>query len=91
MRQTFTFNPDMDIRQVLPNLSIDLSDVDSTLIIKDTGQIVGDNGIESTDEIFGIARDNFAVIKAQDRIFGNILNRDSNNNNNSQPSTGENS
>ena len=73
MKYTFTHNPKKDISEVIPNQSIIL-DIDNHITIKDTGQQVTDNGIEQTSEIYGIARDNFEVAKAQDLMLKKVSN-----------------
>lgn len=79
MKYTFTHNPKKDISEVIPNQSIIL-DIDNQITIKDTGQQVTDNGIEQTSEIYGIARDNFEVAKAQDSIMEKVSKYHSKNN-----------
>lgn len=90
MRYTYKHNPDKDIEVVIPNLSIVLTDVNETLTIKDTGQTITDNGIEETSEIYGIARDNFAVVKAQEAILEKVSNRRNSSKNQGEPQRGEN-
>lgn len=90
MKYTYNHNPEKDIEVVIPNLSIVLTDVNETLTIKDTGQTITDNGIEETSEIYGIARDNFAVVKAQDAILEKVNNRRNSSKNQGEPQWGNN-
>lgn len=90
MKYTYKHNPEKDIEVVIPNLSIVLTDVNETLTIKDTGQTITDNGIEETSEIYGIARDNFAVVKAQDAILEKVNNRRNSSQNQGEPQGGNN-
>lgn len=70
-------NPKRDLQiDVQSHLSIDLTEVNDTLTIKDTGDIITDNGIDSTERIVGIVRDNFQAVKAEQGYFNAVLERE---------------
>lgn len=58
------FNPDRDVLEVVSGLSVDITDMMETGIVKDTSQSLDNNGIDDPNQIIGLVRDEFAAIDA---------------------------
>ena len=58
------FNPDRDALEVVGGLSVNITDMMETGIVKDTSQTLDNNGIDDPNQIIGLVRDEFAAIDA---------------------------
>lgn len=58
------FNPDRDALEVVGGLSVNITDMMETGIVKDTSQSLDNNGIDDPNQIVGLVRDEFAAIDA---------------------------
>lgn len=58
------FNPDRDALEVVGGLSVNITDMMETGIVKDTSQSLENNGIDDPNQIIGLVRDEFAAIDA---------------------------
>lgn len=67
MRKSIRFckyNPDRDALEVVSYLSVDITDMMETGIVKDASVSLDNNGIDDPNQIVGLVRDEFAAIDA---------------------------
>lgn len=62
------FNPDRDVLEVQGGLSVNITDMMQTGIVKDTSQSLDNNGIDDPEQVIGLVRDEFAAIDAMRAI-----------------------
>lgn len=72
MKQKCKFNPDTDIEESMPGLSIDLSRAITEGVIKDTGDIPYYNEIADPSTITGRVTDVFQAIDAEKALKSNM-------------------
>ena len=65
MKQVCKHNPKKDIREVAPNLSIDLAKTLDNKMVPATGTELSYNNIQNPSDIVGRIRDTFDAIDAQ--------------------------
>lgn len=58
------YNPDRDAAEVVGGLSVDITDMMQTGIVKDSSQTLENNGIDDPNQVVGLVRDEFAAIDA---------------------------
>jgi len=62
--QVIKFDPLRDVAEVVSGLSVDITDMMETGVIKDSSESLDNNGIDDPNQIIGIVRDEFAAIDA---------------------------
>lgn len=65
MEYSTTFNPQIDIQEFQPNLALNLDVNLNNLVIKDTGVVSVDNGIDSNSRVMQIIGDPFEAMEAK--------------------------
>lgn len=58
------YNPDRDVAEVIGGLSVDITDMMQTGIVRDSSQNLDNNGIDDPNQVVGLVRDEFAAIDA---------------------------
>lgn len=62
--RTCKYNPDRDALEVVSCLSVDITDMLETGIVKDNSVSLENNGIDDPTQVIGLVRDEFAAIDA---------------------------
>lgn len=62
--QVCEFDPLRDAQEVIPGLGVDIDDMLQTGVVKDSGEILDNNGIDDVSHIIGRIRDNFDALDA---------------------------
>lgn len=58
------YNPDRDSLEVVSDLSVNITDMMETGIVRDASVSLDNNGIDDPNQIIGLVRDEFAAIDA---------------------------
>lgn len=69
MLQTCKYDEKKDIGVVIPDLSVTLDVTLNNLVLKDTGVISEDNGIDNVSQVLGRVYDNFQAQDMQRLYF----------------------
>lgn len=64
LTQTCKFNPLTDAQEVISHLSVDITDMLKTGVVKDSAETLDNNGIENPNEVLGLVRDVFDAMDA---------------------------